>query len=539
MAKRPRKTIRAPELAPTLGPLVCRWIERYLVHAEGDYFGQPFRMTKWQKAFTWRAYELKPDGSRKYDRALLGIAKGGGKTELGAAFGLVETAGPVAFGGWRKDGTPIGIPRTAPDVPIAAASFEQADLLFGAARQMVENGPLAAVCESYDTEILLKGRPGRMYRVAAAAGTNDGKRPSFVLADELHEWIGPKERVHLVLSNGRMKRKDSWELSISTAGWDVQSLLGRLCKQGKHILAGEEPENGLLFVWFEADPSLDLADPEQLKEAIRQANPAVDEFVSIEGILARFHEIPEHEFRRYYLNQWTSAPERWIPPDLWEAAIRTEPPPEDVPIVIGFDGSYSGDSTAVVAATVEERPHLFVIDAWEKDETKDWHVDIPDVEQTVRNTCAARQVKQVGCDPHRWQRSLAALEAEGLPIISWPSHSALVMSPACQEFERAVKTAAMTHDGDGRLTRHINNAVVKIDSRGPRIVKEHKDSPRKIDLAVAAVIAHDLAIRQLHAAGDNAWGPADGFKAIDSSGNARVQIATEGKDNFIPLGGYY
>ena len=48
---------------------------------------------------------------------------------------------------------------------------------------------------------------------------------------------------------------------------------------------------------------------------------------------------------------------------------------------------------------------------------------------------------------------------------------------------------ALTHSGDPDLARHVGNAVVKNDSRGHRIVKEHKDSTRRIDLAVAAVMA--------------------------------------------------
>jgi phage terminase large subunit-like protein len=35
--------------------------------------------------------------------------------------------------------------------------------------------------------------------------------------------------------------------------------------------------------------------------------------------------------------------------------------------------------------------------------------------------------------------------------------------------------------------------VTKIDALGPRIVKEKRDSPRKIDAAVAAVLAFDRA----------------------------------------------
>jgi phage terminase large subunit-like protein len=47
--------------------------------------------------------------------------------------------------------------------------------------------------------------------------------------------------------------------------------------------------------------------------------------------------------------------------------------------------------------------------------------------------------------------------------------------------------------GDARLARHVSHAVVKTDSRGTRLAKEHKHSRRRIDLAVAAVMAHDRA----------------------------------------------
>jgi phage terminase large subunit-like protein len=483
--------------APTLGPLVCRWIQQYLVHSEGDFYAKPFRLIDFHRRFIWKAYELNLDGSRKYTRALLGLPKGNAKTELAAALAVCELAGPVSFAGWTADGRAKGQQRIAPDVPIAASSFEQADELFRSARTMITAGPLRPFFDAFDTEILPKQGPGRMYRVAAQAGTNDGKRPTFFVADELHEWLGPKERVHLVLSNGRAKRADAWELAISTAGWDTTSLLGKLYAHGRRIEAGEDEDPGFLFEWLEASKDFDLSNPEELRAAILSCNPGCDHWLNIDNIVEKHRTIPEHEFRRYFLNQWTSAPERWLPSEAWNACASPRQVPLDTPIVLGFDGSYSGDSTAVVACTLEEKPHLFVIDAWEKPEgSADWKVDIPDVEQTVRNVCASRNVKLVGCDPHRWQRSIAALEEEGLNMLVWPSHSANFMSPACQEFERRVTSGGLTHDGDERLERHINNCVVKIDSRGPRITKDQKDSPRKIDLAVAAVIALDLAVRQ-------------------------------------------
>lgn len=491
-----RRLHEAPALAPSLGRWVCAWIEHCLVHAEGDHFGKPFQLRPWQKAFIYRAYELKPDGARRYRRGLLGLPKGDGKTELAAALAVTELAGPVCFNGWGKDGRPAPPkPRLSPDIPVAAASFEQADLLFGAAKTMIRQGALRDLCEVYDTEILLKGRPGRMYRVAAAAGTNDGRRPTFFVADELHEWTGNKERVHLVLSNGRAKRAGAWELAISTAGWDSLSLLGRLYRHGKLVEAGNEQDPEFLFVWHEAPAALDLADSAQLEQAIRLANPAAGDFLNVEDVKAKFAEIPEYEFRRYHLNQWVSAPERWLAPGAWEAAAKPREVPLTEPIVLGFDGSWAGDSTAVVGCTLDG--YLFVIDAWEKPEggAAEWRVPVMDVEQSVRNTCATRQVLAVACDPYRWQRSIALLGEEGLPIIEWPSHMPGRMAPATGQFEEGLRDGQLTHDGDPRMARHIANCVTRIDSRGRRITKDQKDSARKIDLAVAGVIAYDMSIR--------------------------------------------
>jgi len=63
------------------------------------------------------------------------------------------------------------------------------------------------------------------------------------------------------------------------------------------------------------------------------------------------------------------------------------------------------------------------------------------------------------------------------------------MTPATAAFYDAVTDNRLTHSGNPALARHVGNASVKIDSMGPRLKKEHRASPRKIDAAVAAVIA--------------------------------------------------
>ncbi len=497
-----RRRARRAGPAPSLGPVIRRWWRRArLIHAEGDYYGQPFEPRPWQVPLIDEMYELTPDGRRQYDRVLVGYAKGQGKTELAALVSVTEFCGPVEFAGWNADGTARGRARTSPDIPVAAASFDQADHVFSACRSMVRGSLLADLCEVYDTEILLKGRPGRLYRVAAVAGTNDGGKPTFWVADELHEWTGTKERVHLVLSNNRAKRRDAWELAITTAGWDPTALLGRLYQHGKRVRAGEESDPSFLFRWTEAADHWDLSDPAQLEAAIREANPAVGDFLPFASVRGRFSQMPEYEFRRYHLNQFTSAPDRWLPVGAWEACTEPAPVPDGSTLALGFDGSFSRDATAIVGCTPDRR--LVVLHLWEKPEGAgdDWRVQVPEVMDALRAACRRFHVTAIGCDPYLWREVLGQLLEEGLPIVEWPSHQAAHMVPACAAFYDAVVNRQLRHDGDARLARHVAHCVVKIDSRGPRIVKDHKDSPRRIDLAVASVIAHDMIARHLNTSG--------------------------------------
>jgi len=88
---------------------------------------------------------------------------------------------------------------------------------------------------------------------------------------------------------------------------------------------------------------------------------------------------------------------------------------------------------------------------------------------------------------------MEVLADRGLPIVEFPSTSARRMIPACASLYDAVVDKAMFQDGDPTLARHIDNAVVKTDNLGTRIVKDSRSSQRRIDAAVAAVIAFNRA----------------------------------------------
>jgi phage terminase large subunit-like protein len=140
------------------------------------------------------------------------------------------------------------------------------------------------------------------------------------------------------------------------------------------------------------------------------------------------------------------------------------------------------------------------VKAWEKQasDADDWRVDTLEVEQTIVEFAQKHpNTKEIAFDPFRWQRTMQALMDLGLPVVEYPSTSARRMVSGCAKVYDSVTEATLTHDGDPLLARHIDNCKLKIDNLGPRIVKESRASSRRIDAAVAFVIAYDRATSKL------------------------------------------
>lgn len=103
-------------------------------------------------------------------------------------------------------------------------------------------------------------------------------------------------------------------------------------------------------------------------------------------------------------------------------------------------------------------------------------------------------VVELLADPPYWGAEIAEWTATWPGrVAEFPTFSRPRMAPACTAFYAAVMEQALTHDGDPRMARHMSNAVVKPSPQGDFITKADKDSPAKIDLAVAGIIAYSAA----------------------------------------------
>jgi phage terminase large subunit-like protein len=477
------KPLSAPPLtdAPSDGPRAIRWIENNLVFGEGDRFGEPVRLEWFQKIFLTWLFELRPDGRYRYRRAYLETPKGNGKTNLAAWIAAYQLAHQFSA-----------------VIPVVASSYDQAELVFGDLRTAVAESPtLRQVMAPFEGEVQVKDGPSRGFKVPAVAGVNDGLRPSTAIFDEVHEFVGPnRERVHLVIGNGCAKRAGSLQLNFSTPGFDMQTLAGKLHQHGLAVNSGEIIDDEYLFVWWGCPADrYDLGTDDGRRACIRDANPASASFLNVADVAARYRQIPQNEWLRYHAGLWVSNAQAWLPAGAWDScAAPGTTIPDGAEVVLGFDGSVNNDSTAIAVVSCAAVPHIDVCDLWERPERAepDWAVPIEAVEQALRDACRRWKVREIVADPFRWARSLQLLADEGLPVVEFPQ-TASRMTPATARFYEAVMNKAISHSGDARLARHLSNACLRVEARGQRLVKETKHSARKIDLAIAAVMALDRA----------------------------------------------
>lgn len=478
------------ELWPTQGPLAVRWIQDNCIFGVGDFYGLPFRLRDDQKLFLYRWYEFCPRCDEwRFDEGLRGAATGDGKTQFVASIVVLEFAGPPQ------------IAPPSPNIPIAAASFDQADLLFSACAVMcggqgdaIKESPLCGFFDVFDTEIRFKdSRPGVIERVAAVAGTNEGGLPSLFVCDELHEWGEPgsrKARVRTVIGKSTRKRRTprgkGRVLSLSTAGFDVEhSLLGELYKLGKQAQRTPMTAPRFLFDWQEAPDGLDYSKPSDRARAVKAASAAADRQWAVRDRVADWGkpDMPAHEWIRYYANRWVDiADDSWLVehPAAWENCRGTWRSSPGNPWVFAIDMALKHDSVAVDRLEKLADGRIAVT-------TRIWEpvggrIDHYEVFAYVRGNARGAGFRGAVYDPRFFEVPGRMLEEEGILAIQF-DQSPQRMAPACGLTLQLMLDGKLVHDGDPKLAGHVKAAVKRQQDRGFTLSKGK--SKRHIDAAVA------------------------------------------------------
>lgn len=440
-----------------------RFIGEFLVTPRGHGAGEPFRLRPFQREIIQGAFA---PGIRT---ALVSIPRANGKTMLAAALGIAE----------------MFVGAASAEVLVVASDQRQANITLKYARRMIELNPvLAERVQVYADRLYLPENDATLLPLPAEPGALHGHDPALQICDELHVTTEP---VWEAVTSVAGKRPESLTLAISTPASSPDSIMWRLVEHGR---AGDDP--AFYFREYAAPEGCAVDD----RKAWRIGNPALacrDPFLSEDGIEAARKTIREPVFRQLRLGQWVTGVEAWLPWGAWDAcqAERTVLPRERV--VLAFDGSASGDSTALVGCTLDG--HLWVEGLWENPGDPRWRVPREDVTRAVDVAFTKYDVLELACDPWGWRSEIEdwAKRHGERRVLEWNTAHGARMAPATDRLYQAVVTNTVTHDGDARLAAHIAHCVAKPTPMGDLVSKDKRGSPRKIDAAVAAIVAFDRA----------------------------------------------
>jgi len=442
---------------------------RTFLHADkGMRAGTALELVQWQADLINALYERRVDGRLRYRRALIGLGRKNGKSMLGsliALHGLIE-------GGQGAE------------VYAAAGDRQQARIVFETARQQVlRSAALSGICKIYRDAIIVPGT-GAVFRVLSSdAKLQQGLSPSTVVFDELH--VQPNDDLWDALTLGSGARVSPLVVAITTAGYDLESLCGRLYQYGKRVAAGEADDSSFGFWWWEAKADCDLTDE---VEWLR-ANPNLAYgLLDSEDMLVSVKQTSESAFRRYRLNQWTRALDSWLPAGAFEACLSDRVFDARLPMFVGIDMALKHDSIAVVSAQLQ--PDGVVVCR-----AKIWHpqevaLDVVAVEQHLRELHSLYNVREFAFDPAYFQRSAEILVDDGLPMVEFPQNRTR-MIPACGNAFELIVNSRVAHDGAPQFVDQVLSAAQRLTDEGWRLSKGK--SKRKIDACIALVIALDRA----------------------------------------------
>jgi phage terminase large subunit-like protein len=496
---------------------------RKLKHPKSTLPRKQFQLDAWQERIVRRIYGPRnPDGNRIVNTVVILVPRGNRKTSLSAAIALLHTIGPELTSGG--------------EVIFAASDRKQAGIAFKEARAIVQADkkhlvPATKVYDAFNSakKIAYPKEGVELEVVSSDAPSQEGRTPTFVLADEIHVWRG--DGLWKVLTNGLDKIDDSLLVIATTAGRGQDNIAYEVIERARKIARGEIIDSSWLPILFESSPDVDYTN----EEAWKRVNPgSAHGYPSIQG------------FRRHVARAKTSLGERasllQFKFNVWQdhstspfvdmATYDRGSEPIDfetlrgAPCWLGVDMSKTTDLSAVVASfrdgdTYTVLPHFFCpetdilkrgdIDgvnyaSWAKQgfmtATPGEVIDNSAVAEYIRSLCERFDVREIGFDIAYAQAVMAPLLEEGLPVVTirqgW-----VTQSPALNTLEAAIIAGKLRHAGHPVLRWNFSNVAIHKDTNDNRVMHKSKSTDR-IDGAVATWMAVSRA-----ASGDDHRSPYD------------------------------
>lgn len=366
---------------------------------------------------------------------------------------------------------------------------------------------------------------GQIEAVTSSPASMEGNRPTFVIENEIQWWgAGPSgeanegHSMHEVIEGNVTKIPGSRRLAICNAHIPGNDTVAeRAYDYWQDVQSGKSVDTGLLYDALEAPADTPVSeipsqkeDPEGYELGVKRLTAGIETargdsyWLPVEEIVQSVLDTKNSitESRRKFLNQVNAAEDSWIAPHEWDAcyAESLRPLEKGDRIALGFDGSKSNDHTALAACRIDDGA-VFLIRTWVPDNYPNDEVPREDVDAYVRSmfekydvVSFRADVKEFEAYVDQWgrdfRRVLKVNASPGNPVAFDMRGQQKKFSFDCERFLDSVLERELVHDDNKVLRQHVLNA-----HRHPTnwdaitVRKKSKDSSKKIDAAVAAVMA--------------------------------------------------
>lgn len=462
----------------------------HLEQSIDEWAGKPLVLEPWQRAMMGEALAYDAGGWPIWQSIVFVVPRKNGKTSLLAAYAVYRLL--------TSDGSP--------EILLAAASDRNAGRLFDAAASFIRRSPVLselARVRDYTGEILREDGQGVIRRLASDPHKMHGYNPSLVVCDELAQWVTPSlRRAYAALTSAGGARSAPQSFTITTAGEAHErssSILGRLLDAARDADDREErPGLEIARLWGAKtliyNYSAPTVDPRDVK-AMKLANPASWITVDYLRRQAENPELTDAQVLQLHGCVWAQADTTWIEPATWARLRSRRRLERGETVVLGFDGSERRDMTVLAASTLDG--HVEVIRAWRRPEgaPAEWRIPRSEVLEEIEAAFERFDVRELAADPPGWYAEIEHW-SELFPgrVVEFETRQSRRMAPACERFQTDALQGRISHTGDELLAAAVGNCVAKETPYGTVVTKEHPDSPRKIDAAVACVIAYERAM---------------------------------------------
>ena len=487
------------------GQLRIDFIETFCKHTKSPFNGQPFILELWEKAMLQVAYgfKYKDTGLRRFNEAILLIARKNGKTTFVAGIDLAE----------------FFLSQGGVDIVCASNTNDQASILFEEINNMREQSKALCKPTRSKKNIFYIYSPKNKNKIKKLSGQSrnlDGYNIEVGCIDEVHQMTDSK--VYDAIKQSQSTKEEPLIFIITTEGNVVGGFLDKKLEYCRKMIKGEIKDERVLPWLYTQDSENEIYVD---KSSWMKSNPSLGKVKTVHYLEDIMNKSKNDLSTRltmlckdFNIKQLESG--TWLTFDELNNETRFDVGfLKDSYAVAGVDLSATTDLTAAVLVVIKDGkkyvvPHFFMpgdtlnkrmqedsvpYDIWVKKDyitlTEGAQNDFSNVTQWFLKMVRDYDIRPlwVGYDPWNSQYWVDEMEEAGFTMEK-VRQGVYSLSEPMKQLEADIKNKDVIYDSNPVLKWCLSNTQAKVDINGNIQPCKLNSRYKRIDGAVALIIAY-------------------------------------------------